>query len=128
MINVLYIVSRCNKIKGTGYGMTHLLVKYITLCLEIWVPIHFTLLLHLEKFQIWNQTEVWGSVYTVIIDESELTASVNEWQPNKYEIQGTQNFEKCTSSISDKNDNFSITCRATKETRAIQQAANSELQ
>jgi hypothetical protein len=63
----------------------------------------------------------------VIIDESALTAALNDWQPNKYEIQGTQNFEKCTSSISDKSDNFSTTCRATKEMRAIQQAANSEL-
>jgi hypothetical protein len=107
--------------------MTHLLVKYITLCLEIWVPIHFTLLLHSEKFQIWNQTEVWGSVYMVIIDESALTAAVNDRQPNKYKIQDTQNFLKCTRSISDKSDNFSTICRAVKETRAIQQAAKSEL-
>ena len=78
MINVLYVVSQCNKIKGTSYEMTHLLVKYITLCSEIWVPIHFTLLLDSEKFQIWNQTEVWGSVYMVIIDESALTAAVND--------------------------------------------------
>ena len=63
---------------GMGYGMTHLLVKYIKLCLEIWVPIHFTILLHSEKFQIWNQIEVWGSVYTVIIDETALTAAVND--------------------------------------------------
>jgi putative heme iron utilization protein len=61
-----------------GYGMTNLLVKYITLCLEIWVPIKFTLFLHSEKFQIWNQIEVWGSVCTVIIDESALTAAVND--------------------------------------------------
>jgi len=63
---------------GMGCGMTHLRVKYITLCLEIWVPIHFTLLLHSEKFQIWNQIEVWGSVYMVTINESGLTAAVND--------------------------------------------------
>jgi hypothetical protein len=28
----------------------------------------------------------------------------------------TQNFEKCTNSISDESDNFSTTCRATRET------------
>jgi hypothetical protein len=61
-----------------GYGITHLLVKYITLCLEIWVPIHFTLLLHSEKLKICNQIKVRGSVYTVIIDESALTAAVND--------------------------------------------------
>jgi hypothetical protein len=61
-----------------GYGMTHLLVKYITLCMEMWVSIHFTLLLHSEKFQIWNQIEVWGSIYRVIIDETALIASVND--------------------------------------------------
>jgi len=110
-----------------GYGMTHLLLKYITLCLEIWVPIHFTLLLHSEKFQIWNQTEVLGSVYMVITDERALTAALNDGHPNIYEIQGTQNFEKRTSSINDKSDNFSTTCRATKEKRANQQTANSEL-
>jgi len=63
---------------GMGYEMTHLLVIYITLCLEIWVPIHFTLLLHSKVFQIWNQTEVWGSVYMVITDESALTAALND--------------------------------------------------
>jgi hypothetical protein len=62
----------------------------------------------------------------VTIDESGLTAAVNDWQPNKYDIQDTQILKKCTSSISDKSDNFSTTCRATKETRAIQQAAKSE--
>jgi putative heme iron utilization protein len=61
-----------------NYEMTHLLVKYIKLCLKMLVPIYFTLLLHSEKFQIWNQIEVWGSVYTVIIDESALTAAVND--------------------------------------------------
>lgn len=60
--------------------------------MEMWVSIHFTLLLHSEKFQIWNQIEVWGSIYRVIIDETALIASVNDWQPNKYEIQDTQNF------------------------------------
>jgi putative heme iron utilization protein len=60
-----------------SYGMTHLLVKYITLCLEVWVPIHFTLLLQSEKFHIWNQIQVWGSVYMVIIDENAFTEAVN---------------------------------------------------
>jgi len=31
--------------------MTHLLVKYITFCLEIWVPIHSNLLMHSEMQQ-----------------------------------------------------------------------------
>jgi hypothetical protein len=59
-------------------------------------------------------------------DKSVVTAAVNYWQPNKYEIQGEQNFEKCSSSISDESDIFCTTYSTTKE-RAIQQVVNSEL-
>jgi hypothetical protein len=52
----------------------------------------------------------------VIIDESALTDAVNNWHPDKYEIQETQNLEKWKSNINYDSDNFSTACRATKVT------------